>query len=389
MEQLPVFALLLLAIAVGWGLGRVSRRGSAGGELEASAAYYHSLRFLLSEQPSTAIEEFMTAIPVTESSLDTHLSLARLMRSKGELEAATRIHQNLLTRPEIARERLHQVHLELAKDYISAGLHDRAERLLRELLAESPDSEEEALGYLQHIYQSERDWQAAIAVAERRLPKRGWLIKQRSTGGVNLARSLSHYYCERADELVAEGALDDARQCLEKAREHDAGNARAAMNLAKLLLAKQPEYSLNLLHDTAEQQPAFAVDILPLFIQAFDYLPGSPSHFGALQSLAESTGSSSLHIKVAEHLDEAAARDYLRAALDKRTTLKLLMAILERQPNLDDIGAMVVDSLQQLCAARPSYSCHHCGFSGRKQHWQCPSCEQWGTIAPIRGSQGD
>ena len=156
MELLLPFTLLFFATALGWLLGRRSQSRSGGAGKGRDDAYYHSLRFLLSEQPGTAVDEFIQAIAVNEQTLDTHLSLARLMRGKGELEAATRIHQNLLARPNLPKSGLQQVHLELAKDYISAGLHDRAERLLRDLVAEASENEAEALDYLQQIYQAEK-----------------------------------------------------------------------------------------------------------------------------------------------------------------------------------------------------------------------------------------
>ncbi len=391
MQLLLPYIILFSAVACGWLLGRRSWRGSQGDDPAVDDSYYRGLRFLLSEQPGTAVDEFIQAIPVNEQSLNTHLSLARLMRSKGELEAATRIHQNLLVRPALSSDSLHQVHLELAKDYISAGLHDRAERLLRDLVGESSASDGEALRYLQQIYQAEKDWEKAAAVAKRRLPKRSWLRKslgQDDSGQIR--RSLSHYYCEIAEQYLRAGNEAGARRYLQKARQSDANNVRALWLLAELSRFSQPQYSLNLLHRIAESQPAFVVEILPLFREAFMQLPESSSYVGALKRLAAATGSSALHIEVAEQMNDAdAARDYLQAALAERATVKLILAALSRQPNGGQSEQELLEKLQQLCSEQPSYCCRHCGFSGRKLHWLCPSCEQWGTIAPIRGTQGD
>ena len=390
MELLLPFTLLFFATALGWLLGRRSQSRSGGAGKGRDDAYYHSLRFLLSEQPGTAVDEFIQAIAVNEQTLDTHLSLARLMRGKGELEAATRIHQNLLARPNLPKSGLQQVHLELAKDYISAGLHDRAERLLRDLVAEASENEAEALDYLQQIYQAEKDWEKAIAVARRRLPKRGWLLKQKTDSDPQVSVALSHYYCELADERASAGDWTRAKSILQKAREADAENPRAAMSLAKLVMDEQPEYALNLLHAVAEGQPAYASEILPLFRDAFSRLADAPSYSQALRALAQVTQSSTLHNEVAKDFESLeAARAYLKDAVSQRPTIKLLLALLERELDASESGREIVSELHSLCASRPSYCCRHCGFSGRKQHWLCPSCEQWGTIAPIRSSQGD
>ena len=226
---------MFFATALGWLLGRRSQSRSGVSGKGRDDAYYHSLRFLLGEQPGTAVDEFIQAIAVNEQTLDTHLSLARLMRGKGELEAATRIHQNLLARPNLPKSGLQQVHLELAKDYISAGLHDRAERLLRDLVAEASENEAEALDYLQQIYQAEKDWEKAIAVARRRLPKRGWLLKQKTDSDPQVSVALSHYYCELADERASAGDWTRGEIDIAKSAGGRRRKPRAAMSLAKLM----------------------------------------------------------------------------------------------------------------------------------------------------------
>ena len=32
---------------------------------------------------------------------------------------------------------------------------------------------------------------------------------------------------------------------------------------------------------------------------------------------------------------------------------------------------------------RPAYQCVHCGFTPSLLFWQCPSCKQWTTVAPL------
>jgi lipopolysaccharide biosynthesis regulator YciM len=63
-----------------------------------------------------------------------------VLRRRGEVERAIRIHENLLARPDLPQAQVHMAHLELARDYISAGLLDRAEKLLLDLVEESPSS---------------------------------------------------------------------------------------------------------------------------------------------------------------------------------------------------------------------------------------------------------
>ena len=117
------------------------------------------------------------------------------------MERAIRIHQNLLARPSLPRAQIHQAHLELARDYISAGLLDRAERLLLDLVAESPEQRRVSQLYLLEIYQSEREWARAIEIASDLLPRKSLLgatATQRPEPGQDVGVALPHFYCELA-----------------------------------------------------------------------------------------------------------------------------------------------------------------------------------------------
>lgn len=41
-------------------------------------------------------------------------------------------------------------------------------------------------------------------------------------------------------------------------------------------------------------------------------------------------------------------------------------------------------SLDRIIERQAIYHCGQCGFSGRYLHWQCPSCRQWNSMAPVR-----
>lgn len=389
------FSVLLAAVICGWLLGRLSRKPPQTTSTRESAQYYRGLAFLLSEQPSAAVNTVIDELPVDEETLPTHLALANLMRSKGELESATRIHQNLLSRPTLSKEKLHQVHLELAKDYISAGLLDRAERLLRDLAEESSSFHLEALERLQHIYQSEREWDRAVAVALQRLPRRGWLRKARSAddnGDNAIERALSHYYCEIAEVAIAQADFREARRILQKARRHCADNPRAILLTARLAFTQgDARYALRLLHDLATEQAAFAAEILPLYREAFATLADRRSYITALRPIAEQSTSTTLILEVARVIEEeegkVRAAAFLARQAEARPTLRLLAALTACQSG--DASPLLAETISKIQQERPVYRCRRCGFSGRKLHWLCPSCEQWGTIAPIRGTLGD
>jgi len=96
--------------------------------------YYRGFNFLLDGEEEDAVDAFTEALAVNEETLDTHIALGqRACAKRGEVDRAIRIHQNLLKRPQLTAVQLHQSHLELARDFIAAGLYDRAEQLLLDL----------------------------------------------------------------------------------------------------------------------------------------------------------------------------------------------------------------------------------------------------------------
>lgn len=383
--------ILLMAIAIGWVLGRYLRWPATISSKDIPE-FYQDLSFLFSEEPGPAVQAVIDNLPINHDTLPSHLSLAKLLRDRGEIEGATRIHKSLIASDQLGKADLDEVYFALAQDYVSAGLLDRAEVVLRDLLETGTVLTPQVLGRLQHIYQSERDWQKAIAVARRRLQT---LENQQNPDRPSdqlqkLRRSISHYFCELAEQALVGGehaALEDA---IESALAFDAQNSRAVLLSARQQLRSEPSRVLNRLHSLMQQHPEYVREALPLYRDAFAQLPDPQDYLTALEALASQVDSSTLQQEIInQRLQEGktqSAEIYFHESLKRRPTVKLLTAF----PNLA-IRDMVTLSraVIEIEQGKPVYRCRSCGFSGHKLHWLCPGCEDWGTIAPIRGKQGD
>ena len=130
-----------------------------------SRQYVAGLNYLLSDESDKAVDLFIQLLEVDSDTIETHLSLGNLFRQRGEVDRAIKIHQNLVSR-ELTREQRQLALQELARDFLAAGLLDRAEAIWVEL-CEDADFEETALTQLLIIHQQLRDWQQAILVAQR------------------------------------------------------------------------------------------------------------------------------------------------------------------------------------------------------------------------------
>ena len=101
MNNALLLVLLFLAVAAGWTLGRGSIRSNAEAVAQLPSQYYRGFNFLLDGEQQGAIDAFTEALAVNEDTLDTHIALGSVLRKRGEVDRAIRIHQNLLTRPHL------------------------------------------------------------------------------------------------------------------------------------------------------------------------------------------------------------------------------------------------------------------------------------------------
>lgn len=404
MSDTLLFLLLFTAIAIGWGMGRYAlRKPPEEEEGELPAGYYQSLNFLINDEDDAEFDRFVETLEVTPETIDYHLAVGTLMRQRGEVERAISVHQNLLARPSLPARRRNPLHLELARDYISAGLLDRAERLLKDLLADpgetriTGESRTLALEHLLDIYQSEKDWRAAIDIAQQLRPKKTWL-RAGSSSGASTLRALAHFHCELAEDAINKREYQAARTELRAALADDSNSVRASLLRGRLELASgHPQEAITALRRIAQQNPVYLAEAVPALEQAHRDLDTVPELLNWLMAQEENHPGTRLLLACVRLLREAGrdeeAMQLLAERLGKRPTLRGLANWMELDAHPDSEAAsqlsLLQDALLQLVRGKPDFQCHQCGFSGDKLHWQCPGCKQWETIAAIRGLEGD
>lgn len=395
-----VWQLLLVfsAVAAGWFLGRAKRAAQKEDAAAVHQQYHKGLNYLLNDQADETLDAFIDSLEVNAETLSTHIAIGNLMRSKGEVESAIRIHQNLLARPGLARIHLQQAHLELARDFISAGLWDRAERLLKDLLNEAPELRAVSKRHLMEIYQDEKEWNYAINMAHELLPKRS-LLKSPEPIDSQITVALSHYYCELAEISIEKNNYLSARSQLKQAITFDKQCVRASL-LAADIEYKAGHYLMAVKHlrKVKEQDPIFIPETINLLRKSFFALGKEEEYLRYLSVCLDEHPSATLLLTLTEHLKntkgESYASEFLSKALKHRPSLRGLAKMVEL--SIESSTGQSKESLtilqlliEQLMTNKPQYQCLHCGFSGKQLHWLCPSCKQWGQIKAIRGAEGD
>jgi len=215
--------LLLCFLIVGAAAFALGRRSARGRRLRRDVDYFAGLDHLVNDRYDRAAEVF-TRLATTSQEADIQFALGSLMRKRGEVDRAIAIHTQLAQHREQAiRE---QATFALGLDYLSAGLLDRAEEKLRDLLG-SPQYRAAVLEKLAWVYEQQRDWRAALDIW-RELP----VEKQRERAVV-----AAHYCCELGEAALAANDVAAARTQLAQARVHAPTAARVRMLAARVSAA--------------------------------------------------------------------------------------------------------------------------------------------------------
>lgn len=400
MSDTWLLLLIFIAIAIGWGLGRFGRstRQLTHEQKQGYPQYYKGLNYLLNDRPDSALDSFIEALDVNSETLETHLAVGNLMRRKGEVDRAIRIHQNLLSRPSISVVHLHQAHLELARDFISAGLLDRAERLLGDLLKEAPELREVCIGHLLEIYQDEREWQKAIDLARQLVPRRS-LLKTSKPADKGISRALSHYACELAELAMDKNDYHGARAQLKQALTYDRNCVRASLLKADIEV-RTGHYAeaIKSLRKVRKQDPAFLPQTLPMLKSCHQKLGDDEGFQQYLRESQQMHPSATLVLALTENIQDTqgdnAAVSFISDELKQKPTMRGLAKLIElhitdSQGSIRENLSLLQSLIDDLLQSQPQYQCHHCGFSGHQLHWMCPSCQRWGEVKPVRGTKGD
>lgn len=245
------FLLLPIAAYSGWLVGR------RGANKNFNPTFFARADFDVSRQSDPAIDTLVGMPQVDEDAVDTHLTLGNVFRKRGELERAIRLHQGLLARNTLSAEQKSLAQLELARDYLAAGVLDRAEALLLELVANKIQLAE-SLQHLLDLYQQSREWLSAVHIAEQ----------MQEVTNLDLRAEMAHFYCEIAEESITTNDLVQAKKYIGRALrtfnksvralilraniEKLLGNYNKAIKLYKIIAGKDIDYFSLIIHDLIE-----------------------------------------------------------------------------------------------------------------------------------------
>jgi lipopolysaccharide biosynthesis regulator YciM len=379
-----LFVLVFAAIFCGWLLGRwqpFRKKAETLASDHFSEHYARGLNYLLADDSDNAIRIFTDLTEVNKDTIEIHIALGNLFRSKGEVNRAIKVHQNLLARPNLTRKQRHMAIAELASDYLKAGLLDRAEKLYREMIELKADTHK-AYRHLLDLYITEKSWEEAVECAQQ-------LYKM---GEPEAAVVYSQVLCEIAAGAIDSGNHRLARRSLDRALEVDIDSVRASLLLIQLRLRSDNlAAARKLFSRLVRQRP----DYMALYIEPARQIfpPNEDRQYqDFLQEQYRQQPSTRIAMALLEHYarhDEIGkARDFLSDILRQSPSFEAFeFALRFLKSNPEQLGE-TWDSLsvflKTLQEKKIEYVCTRCGYDSHAIQWLCPSCRNWASMKPVK-----
>lgn len=381
--------LLLLAVpaaflvfGLGWLAARVDIKHLLEGSRAVPSSYFRGLNYLLNEQPDRAIDSFIEAVQKDPEAIELHLTLGGMFRRRGETDRAIRLHQSLLSRTDLDHGMRARATLELGRDYLKAGMLDRAEALFLGLQQSAVDVD--ATQALIEIYEIEKEWRKAIEVAAG--------LSDRE--GSNLGPRIAQFHCELAQAALAQSQLDEAQSEVDAALSVNRQCVRASLLSGDIAIARHQPAAAVTAWLAVERQSSVHLSLIgERLMAAHRALGRSAEGLRLVKSMLDQAPSIDLlDVVVQETLSQEgppAAHALVLAEMKRSPTLltlsrlveaRLSMATPEQSQELDIVRTL----LRQYTQRSSRYVCSHCGFKARQFYWQCPGCRAWDAYSPRR-----
>lgn len=365
---------LPLAFVAGWLASRFDIRQWRLETRSAPKSYFKGLNHLLNERQDEAIDAFIEAVQQDPDTTDLHFALGNLFRRRGDYDRAVRVHQHLLQRADLGKEERERAQHALALDFLRAGLLDRAEASLQQLVG-TPYEAEAQLALL-GLYERTREWAKALPVAQA--------LESAQQGSFKHRRA--HYHCELAQEALDRGEPDDARAHLDQALVFAPDNARPHLDLARLLAGgDQPGPAFEQLLALARQAPS-ALPLAARQLAELALLLDRVTETRHLLMAAERLAPSVDHVEALALLEppgEARSSLYLQH-LSHAPSLVVAAGWLALTAEPTKMPEAVLKAVNKAVTPLRRYRCAACGFEAGTHFWQCPGCQTWDSYSPRR-----
>ncbi len=372
-----IWILLPLGLIIGWYAAKVDS------SRKRKLHQYLNLRYYLAKDKSVEKLSVPTdnTIPlnIEDDGINFTLTLGDAYRRRGEVDKAIEMHEYLLSTLSINDQNRHQVLISLAEDYSTAGIFDRSENTLRELLS-TPYHDFAALK-LSALYKQQNDWLQAVGMYER--------IENHK---ILYATEVAHLYCELAEQSINDNDFDQSTFWTEQALSIAPNTARASLIKAYIALNQQHyQETIQQLLYLSEQQSSLIPLIVPIMYRAMMNIDQQIFNTWLNEQIAEHP--SFFYLKlwkthyIVMHDSVEPAIEYLTSELQQTKNLQGITLLNQlqslRNGQHQELFTLYHRTFHQVIDYYAQFRCEKCGFISKTLQWHCPSCQSWNTAAPV------
>ena len=342
--------------------------------------YLTGLKYLLNEESDKAINLFSNIIEIDDDTIQTHLALGVLFRRQGKIDKAIKLHENIISKPDLEENYYFQTLSELGENYYAAGIYDKAEEIflkLKEVKAHKISSLEKLI----KIYEYLSQWEQALKNLEELS-----IVDNEN----NLISSTSHYYCQLSQDSIDNNNLDKAEAYLKKARENNTKSIRQ-MFLSSIIALEKNNLNSALDHymKMTTETPVGHFILLPLLLER-----ANSEEKGIIDNKLIQMVSTNPEIEIYFSM-----LSVMRPEIKNKTLFKsfrkqilantLINEILNQNNGISShiIDDNLIENIKSIINKKTmneyKYNCTQCGYETISHSWQCPTCKNWEKSTPI------
>jgi lipopolysaccharide assembly protein B len=367
---IPIFVVAFLTVVAFY------RRRFRPGE-KAMESYVDGLKYLTAGDEQTAFIKFRQAVDQDTGNVDAYLKMGDIFRNRGFTDKALQIHRELTVRPDLSLEILNEIDKSLAQDYIKAGMTDKAEEILQQLIKDST-TRLWAAERLLDLCIKDRKWNEACDIYEDVLKK-----SARGNDGTMLA-SLKLMWGKELHQLEE---FHKARLVYKEALSLNRSNPLPYLYIAESYLdEKRVEDGLTFLRRLCDESPSYAYLVFPILEETLFQL----GKFGEIEDIYRNImnkDSANIPAKVAlagilEKKGElSSAESLLKSVLENDPTNMVaalrLVDIMASRDRVDDGLNILSNVADKIHLRNLEFKCRNCGKGTGKP---LPICQYCGAV---------
>lgn len=338
-----------------------------------------SFHKVLFDSRSEVLEDLRQLYQKTDHDVSVGLALGTLLRKEGQLKTALKLHQSLLTRPNLDDRVRAYILAEWSADFLAAGLLDRARQTLEEAIeVAQPDTQ-----FCQHaarVYCQLREWDRAFDAVDR------FFLGTQAAKKEQLAQIRN----EQGEAFWKDEHYGQAKTAFEKAIAVDERCVPAYLNLSQYYrITDKPQKALRFLTKHQKKFDAYhwlwikemrkiatQIGDASLFLDpADDRLEDVPDDWRTRSILARS---------LMQQGDFDSAFSHLMRCLEHAPEVliihQMIWELIQRTPQPSAPMAQYMDTVRENLVFRNPYQCIRCGFDSAHLLWRCPSCSHTRTF---------